>query len=150
VGLTPRRNPELVVAVLWQNGNKSWFAARIGAKLVSAYVEKQRRLAKNLTQPAKSDKPDAPVEMTGVWTDPDQPSSNSQSPSAESDRVQSGSFLVDKGGQIVARTAATPAASAPAARLRAPSFRLSSGERVGNQNPQPARKPETAMIAKGQ
>ena len=31
VGVTPTRNPELVVAVLWQNGNKSWFAARIGA-----------------------------------------------------------------------------------------------------------------------
>ena len=25
VGVTPRRNPELVVAVLWQNGNKSWY-----------------------------------------------------------------------------------------------------------------------------
>jgi penicillin-binding protein 2 len=34
VGVTPRRNPELVVAVLWQNGNKSWFPARIGAQIV--------------------------------------------------------------------------------------------------------------------
>ena len=60
VGVTPRRNPELVVAVLWQNGNKSWFAARIGAKVVSAYVDKQRRLAHNL---AAHQDPAAPVEM---------------------------------------------------------------------------------------
>jgi penicillin-binding protein 2 len=46
--LTPRRNPELVVAVLWQNGEFSYYPARIGAKVVSAYVEKQRRLANNL------------------------------------------------------------------------------------------------------
>jgi hypothetical protein len=28
----------LVVAVLWQNGNKSWFPARIGAQVVAAFV----------------------------------------------------------------------------------------------------------------
>ena len=48
VGVTPRRNPELVVAVLWQNGQFSFYPARIGAAVVSAYVEKQRRLAHNL------------------------------------------------------------------------------------------------------
>jgi penicillin-binding protein 2 len=68
VGVTPRRNPELVVAVLYQNGNKSWFAARIGARVVSAYVEKQRRLAHNLV-PAKAPAP--PVEVGAVWTEPE-------------------------------------------------------------------------------
>ena len=66
VGVTPTRNPELVVAVLWQNGNKSWFPARIGARVVSAYVEKQRRLEHNLGP----DKTAAPVEMSAVWTTP--------------------------------------------------------------------------------
>ncbi len=33
VGVTPRRNPELVVAVLWQNGEFSYYPARIGARL---------------------------------------------------------------------------------------------------------------------
>ncbi len=94
VGITPRRNPELVVAVLWQNGNKSWFAARIGARVVSAYVEKQRRLANNL-EPVKTA---APAEMSAVWTVPD------AAPGAkgESDRMQGGNFLVDH-GQIVAQ-----------------------------------------------
>ncbi len=68
VGVTPRRNPELVVAVLWQNGNKSWFAARIGAKFVSDYVEKQRRLAHNLVPPKTPAPP--PVEVGAVWTTP--------------------------------------------------------------------------------
>jgi penicillin-binding protein 2 len=94
VGITPRRNPELVVAVLWQNGNKSWFAARIGARVVAAYVEKQRRLAHNLVPVKKA----APVEMSAVWTVPD-PASGVK---AANDRVQTGNFLVDH-GQIVAQ-----------------------------------------------
>ncbi len=44
VGVVPRRNPELVVAVLWQHGDFSYYPARIGARVVAAYVEKQRRL----------------------------------------------------------------------------------------------------------
>jgi penicillin-binding protein 2 len=95
VGVTPTRNPELVVAVLWQNGNKSWFAARIGAKLVSAYVEKQRRIAHNLIVP----KVQPPAEMTALWTEPGQPASGgSGAPKPETeDRLQSGRFLVDHG-----------------------------------------------------
>ena len=60
VGVTPRRNPELVVAVLWQNGEFSYYPARLGARVVAAYVEKQRRLAHNLV-PAKA--PTPPVEV---------------------------------------------------------------------------------------
>ena len=48
VGVTPTHNPELVVAVLWQNGDKSFYPARIGARVVAAYIEKQRRIANNL------------------------------------------------------------------------------------------------------
>lgn len=69
VGVTPRRNPELVVAVLWQNGAFSFYPARIGAKVVAAYVEKQRRLAHNL-QPEKP-VDTKPVEVGAVWSTPD-------------------------------------------------------------------------------
>ncbi len=68
VGVVPRRNPELVVAVLWQNGSFSYYPARIGAKIVAAYVEKQRRLAHNL-QPVKQTPP-VPVEVGAVWSQP--------------------------------------------------------------------------------
>jgi len=99
VGVTPRRNPELVVAVLWQNGEFSYYPARIGAKVVAAYVEKQRRVAHNLP-PAKAA---APVEMGAVWSTPDDGKQ-----SAGVGRMQGGSFLL-KNGQIVAQSKpATP------------------------------------------
>ena len=104
VGLTPRRNPELVVAVLWQNGQFSYYPARIGAKVVSAYVEKQRRLANNL-QPIKAA---APVEMSAVWTVPTLASGSaarSSNQDAATTRLETGRFLVDH-GQIVAQAAA--------------------------------------------
>ena len=103
VGVTPRRNPELVVAVLWQNGEFSYYPARIGAAVVSAYVEKQRRLAHNPV-PTKTA---APVEMGAVWTAP----RTGQNGGAA--RMQTGDFLV-KNGQIVARA---KAGTAPAQRV---------------------------------
>jgi penicillin-binding protein 2 len=104
VGVTPSHNPELVVAVLWQNGNKSYYPARIGAKVVSAYVEKQRRLANNLQAPKTVP---VPAEMTAIWTVPGQPSgtgTNSANHDVASDRLQSGRFLIDH-GQVVAKAA---------------------------------------------
>ena len=106
VGVTPRRNPELVVAVLWQNGEFSYYPARIGAKVVSAYVEKQRRLAHNLV-PVKAT---APVEMGAVWTHPET-GGQAGKQSGDGARMQAGTFLVND-GQIVgpAKTGATPGA----------------------------------------
>ena len=99
VGVTPTHNPELVVAVLFQNGNKSWFAARIGARVVSAYVEKQRLLAHNLTPPKTA----PPVEMTALWT-PSSPASGvaatSSGQSGQAGKIVGGKFLV-KDGEIV-------------------------------------------------
>ena len=47
VGVTPRRNPEIVVAVLFEGGEHGKLAARLAAQIVRAYVEKQRRLRNN-------------------------------------------------------------------------------------------------------
>jgi penicillin-binding protein 2 len=91
VGLTPRRNPEVVVAVLYQNGDKSWFSARIGARVIAAYVEKQRRLAHNL-QPLKAATPAKPVEVGAVWTTPDK-----GNPGSETARIHAGRFFVNPG-----------------------------------------------------
>ena len=91
VGITPRRNPELVVAVLFQNGDKSWFAARIGSQVVAAYVEKQRRLLGDLPP----DKPQQPVEMSGVWSQPD------NAPAAKGQqKIGTGSFVVANGQAV--------------------------------------------------
>ena len=150
VGVTPRRNPELVVAVLWQNGNKSWFAARIGAKFVAAYVEKQRRLAHNLAEPAK---PAAPVEISGVWTVPAEDTEGGKQ-KTEGDRVQAGSFLVDQGGEIVARSA--PAADAAqktgtaAAKTGSTAARNALVAQANQHKAQPAKKPDPPANGRGQ
>jgi hypothetical protein len=78
-----------VVAVLFQNGNKSWFAARIGARIVTAYVDKQRMLAHNL-QPTKA--PAAPVEVGAIWTTPD---GQKNSAGTQTPRLHTGHFFVN-------------------------------------------------------
>ncbi|HUB50926.1 MAG TPA: penicillin-binding protein 2 [Terracidiphilus sp.] len=140
VGITPRRNPELVVAVLWQNGDHSWFPARIGARVVEAYVDKQRKLANNLPP----EKAEAPVEMSGVWSQP------GNAPGKQ--KIGSGSFVVAN-GQVtpVERTSAKqPNANQPAASPRRPAAKqvaapASSGVALAaphNQPDQVARKQE--------
>src|SRR5207237_2022941 len=61
VGVTPRRSPEIVVAVLFEGGEHGQFAARIAAQVVKAYVDKQRQ------QPTKVAKDDGKVEVGAVW-----------------------------------------------------------------------------------
>jgi penicillin-binding protein 2 len=116
VGVTPRRNPELVVAVLWQNGEFSYYPARIGAKVVAAYVEKQRRLANNL-QPAKTPTPPPPAEVGAVWTAPD--AKETKSPAGQTARLHAGRFFVNQDG-AVAPTAAQLGLALPARRIAMP------------------------------
>src|SRR5450432_1816540 len=66
VGVTPRRNPEIVVTTLLEGGEHGRFAGRVAAQVISAYVTKQRRLDNNLLQA----KAPAPVEVGTVWSDP--------------------------------------------------------------------------------
>ena len=70
VGVTPRRNPEIVVAVLFEGGEHGKLAARLAAQIVKAYVEKQRRLRNDPM--LFSDKADpGSVPIAGVWNQPD-------------------------------------------------------------------------------
>ncbi len=48
VGMTPRRNPDIVVAVLWEHGNWGNNSARLAAQVIDAYVTKQRQQDHNL------------------------------------------------------------------------------------------------------
>ena len=104
VGVVPRRNPELVVAVLWQNGEFSYYPARIGAQVIAAFVNKKRRLAGNLPP----EKAAAPVEVGAVWTTPDsgRDSRGGEKYAAASKensgagRIHSGHFFVDGNGIV--------------------------------------------------
>ncbi len=89
VGVTPRRNPELVIAVLWQNGGFSYYPARIGAQIVEAYVEKKRRQSGNLPEAKES----ASADVGAVWS---MPAGKNQTA-----RVEAGHFFV-RNGEIVA------------------------------------------------
>lgn len=95
VGVVPRRNPELVVAVLWEHGEFSYYPARLGARVVAAYVEKQRRLAHNLEAVKAPAEP--PVEVGAMWTTPDgQKNANGD----QTAKLHAGKFYVGPNGTV--------------------------------------------------
>ncbi|MBS1853361.1 MAG: penicillin-binding protein 2 [Acidobacteria bacterium] len=93
VGVTPRRNPEIVVSVLLEEGEHGYFAARAAAQVIKAYVEKQRRLP---TKVASSNQ----AEVGAVWSTPD--------PEGGDSRLQAGRFYVDVPKQRAPLAAAAP------------------------------------------
>lgn len=48
VGMTPRRNPDIAVAVLWEHGNWGNNSAKLAAQVIDAYVTKQRTQDHNI------------------------------------------------------------------------------------------------------
>jgi penicillin-binding protein 2 len=60
-GVEPRRNPEIVVCTLLEEGEHGYLAARTAAQVIKAYVDKQRRQP---TKVASSGK----VDVGAVWT----------------------------------------------------------------------------------
>jgi penicillin-binding protein 2 len=68
VGMAPRRNPDIVVAVLWEHGGWGSGSAHVAARVIEAFVNKQRRLNHNLANDKQQ-----PVEVGAVWSDPSSP-----------------------------------------------------------------------------
>jgi penicillin-binding protein 2 len=64
VGVAPRRNPEIVVAVLWEHGGWGSGSAPMAASVINAYVTKQRRIDNNLAPPKTA----APIEVGALWS----------------------------------------------------------------------------------
>ena len=54
VGFTPRRNPDIVVCVLFQGGEHGRLAARLATQVIKAYVDKQRRNPQKMVEKPKS------------------------------------------------------------------------------------------------
>ena len=92
VGFTPRRNPDIVVCVLFQGGEHGRLAARLATQVIKAYVDKQHRIPNKVVEKRK---PDGNVDVGGLWTDPD------------GDKLEGGRFVVDfaKGPRAVATAA---------------------------------------------
>jgi penicillin-binding protein 2 len=70
VGVIPRRNPEFVVAVLWEHGDWGSNAARLAAQVATVYVNKQRMKDHNALAMGWMAETARPVEMGAVWSDP--------------------------------------------------------------------------------
>jgi penicillin-binding protein 2 len=62
VGFTPRRNPDIIVAVLFEGGEHGKLAARLATQVIKAYVDKQRR------QPTKVASGSGKVDVGAVWS----------------------------------------------------------------------------------
>ena len=92
VGFTPRRNPDIVVCVLFQGGEHGKLAARLATQVIKAYVDKQHRIPNKVVEKRR---PDGNVDIGGLWTDPD------------GDKLEGGRFVVDfgKGPRAVATAA---------------------------------------------
>jgi penicillin-binding protein 2 len=82
VGVEPRRNPEIVVSALFEEGEHGALAARVVSQVIKAYVDKQRK------QPTKLAGTDKKVEVGAVWTnaDPDNPTE---------EKLQAGRFVLN-------------------------------------------------------
>jgi penicillin-binding protein 2 len=89
--VAPRRNPDIVVAVLWEHGGWGVGSSKLAAQVIEAYVDKQRRLEHNVLQveaeprpeaprpqpttgaPAKKTAPQKPTEVGAIWSNPTAP-----------------------------------------------------------------------------
>jgi penicillin-binding protein 2 len=97
VGVSPRRNPEIVVCVLWESGEEGPLAAIVASHVIKAYVEKERR---NPPKLAEKPKTDGKVEIGGVWTQPD--------PDGDEQKLKAGHFFVDLAKRPMAVATAAP------------------------------------------
>lgn len=70
VGFTPRRNPEIVVCVLFQGGEHGKLAARLATQVIKAYVDKKQRV------PTKMADADKKVDIGALWNTPDEHGGN--------------------------------------------------------------------------
>ena len=105
VGFTPRRNPDIIVCVLFEGGEHGPLAARLATQVIKAYVDKQRR------QPTKMAAGSGPVEVGSLWSDPGSPDEDRKNTNKNEGRLQGGRFLID-----VAHKKAPLAVAAPGLR----------------------------------
>ena len=85
VGFTPRRNPDIIVCVLFQGGEHGKLAARLATQVLKAYVDKQRRTPSKVAH-AQGNKR---IEIAGFWNDSD----------TREDALRAGRFVVERDSQ---------------------------------------------------
>jgi penicillin-binding protein 2 len=84
VGFTPRRNPDIVVCVLFQGGEHGRLAARLATQVIKAYVDKQNRSPQKMVEQPKNN---GTVDIGGLWNGPDS--------DGDKDALRGGRFTID-------------------------------------------------------
>jgi penicillin-binding protein 2 len=97
VGFTPRRNPDIVVCVLFQGGEHGRLAARLATQVIKAYVDKQKLTPQKLVEKPKGD---GKVDIGGLWTAPDS--------DGDKEKLEGGRFVLDLPKKPLALAAAAP------------------------------------------
>jgi penicillin-binding protein 2 len=101
VGVTPRRNPEIVVGVLLEEGEHGYLAARVCSQVIKAYVEKQRRRGVKMAGAP-------PADVAALWN---------RAADGDPNAMQAGRFSVQFDPQPHPRVPATPGLASPAVAL---------------------------------
>jgi penicillin-binding protein 2 len=83
VGFTPRRNPDIVVCVLFQGGEHGRLAARLATQVIKAYVDKQKRTPQKMVEQPKN----GTVDVGGLWSAPGD--------EGDKDGLQAARFAID-------------------------------------------------------
>ena len=96
VGFTPRRNPDIVVCVLFQGGEHGRLAARLATQVIKAYVDKQHRSPQKMVEKPKN----GTVDIGGLWTTPDS--------DGDKEALQAGHFVLDVPKKPLAVAIAAP------------------------------------------
>jgi penicillin-binding protein 2 len=104
VGMVPRRNPEIVIAVLQEHGDWGSNSAHIAQQMVVTYVNKKRQQDHNVLDQAALSKP---VEVGAVWSDPAPRSRNRSRDLAQSSVLHAGHFFVNPAPLAESRTLAS-------------------------------------------
>jgi penicillin-binding protein 2 len=110
VGFTPRRNPDIIVCVLFEGGEHGKLAARLATQVIKAYVDKKNHKPLEHLKPPSEDgspahdepeeapppstAPAKPTVVTGLWSDDD------------SGHLQGARFSVDRSPRFRRATAA--------------------------------------------
>jgi penicillin-binding protein 2 len=94
VGMVPRRNPEIVIAVLQEHGDWGSNSAKIAQQMVITYVNKKRKADQNVLDQASLSKP---VEIGAVWSTPAPSGRKGSSHSGSASVLHAGHFMVDPG-----------------------------------------------------
>ena len=122
VGMVPRRNPEIVIAVLQEHGDWGSLSAHIAAQMVTTYVNKKRATDQNILNQASLGKP---VEMGAVWSEPvpgghHRHGAPGHGAPGEDSVLHAGHFMVDPGPLAPAKSLASSHPQLPAWLLSMP------------------------------